>query len=275
VGALKRALALAGILGGLSLSSAARASRSCTEVSDIVGHQKCAHYGSTWSTEDSFPLTLGVNASYLSIAPQGRTFKGGMKVGTRVTPVEYDGSALGKTSVGSGGFGLRVTGFLLPFFYVGVEYGITLGRTQPGSLISDGASFARAAELVDTTALFGGAVFGLRLPLGRVSARGDLLLGGYGLDLSQSVTKGALTNASVPMSTSAPLFEPRVAVDLWATPWVTLSGSYGRNLVDHGTQSLAGIRPDSSWSHGEATCLPAPRKGLGCRSFVTATITST
>jgi hypothetical protein len=28
------------------------------------------------------------------------------------------------------------------------------------------------------------------------------------------------------------------------------------------TQSLAGIRPDSSLSHGEATCLPAPRKGL-------------
>ena len=31
-------------------------------------------------------------------------------------------------------------------------------------------------------------------------------------------------------------------------------------LFEH--QSLAGIRPDSSLSHGEATCLPAPRKGL-------------
>ena len=29
-----------------------------------------------------------------------------------------------------------------------------------------------------------------------------------------------------------------------------------------GAQSLVGIRPDSSLSHGEATCLPAPRKGL-------------
>ena len=29
-----------------------------------------------------------------------------------------------------------------------------------------------------------------------------------------------------------------------------------------GGQSLAGIRPDSSWSHGEAACLPGPRKQL-------------
>jgi hypothetical protein len=35
-----------------------------------------------------------------------------------------------------------------------------------------------------------------------------------------------------------------------------------RSLVAPGRQSLAGIRPDSSWSHGEATCLPAPRKQL-------------
>ena len=236
---MRPTLALAVVLGGLSLSSAARASHSCIEVSDIVGYQRCSHYGSTWATEDSPPLTLGVNASYLAIDPRGRSYKGVMKVGTRTTPIEYDGSALGKSSVGSGGVGLRITGFLLPFFYAGIEYGITLGRTQPGSFISDGASFQRGGALIDTTVLFGGALFGLRLPLGRVSVRGDLFLGGYGLSLVQAVTKGALMNAKVSMSASAPLVEPRVSVDLWATPWVTLSGSYGRNLVDGGTQAGA------------------------------------
>ena len=233
---MKRALAPAVILAGLSLSPAAHARHTCAEVSDIVGRQKCSRYGSTWSTEESFPIAVGLNASYLSFATEGRTFKGGIKVGSKVTPLQYDGSALGKSGLGSGGIGVRITVFPHPVVYLGLEYGITLGRNQPMSFSADGATYQATSKLVDTTGLSAGGLVGLRLPLGPVSVRGELFVGGYGVNLYQSVVTGALSNASVAMAAGVPVVEPRVAVDLWTTPWLTLSGSYGRNVLDRGSQ---------------------------------------
>lgn len=236
---MRRALAGAVILAGLALSPAALASRTCHEVSDIVGHQKCTRYGHAWSTEDNYPITLGFGARYLSFAPEGTTFKGALKRDGKVTNVAYDSSALGTAPLGGGGFGLRITGFVLPFIYAGIEYGITLGHNERAGFSAGGATFEPTGKLVDTFGFGGGGLVGLRLPLGPISVRGEVLFGGYTLSLMQSVVKGTLESNSVPMGASTWAIEPRVAVDLWATPWMTVSGSYGRNVVDHGSQTAA------------------------------------
>lgn len=236
---MKRSLAAAVVLAGLSLAPRAHARHTCTEVSDIVGREKCTHYGSLWSTEDAIPITFGVGARYLAFAPADHIFAGALGKKPNLTSFEYNGSAMGESPLGSGGIGLRGTGFLLPGLYVGLEYGVTLGRNERAAFSAGGASFRSTQKVVDTTTLGGGALVGLRLPLGRLSLRGELFLGGYAMTFFQAVVRGPLENDSVAVGASTWAIEPRAAVDLWATPWLTVSGSYGRNVVDHGSQSAA------------------------------------
>lgn len=236
MGTVKGAVVAAVVLAGLAVAPAAFAAHSCQEVSDIVGHQKCIHYGSLWSTEDAIPITFGIGARYLGFAPTGHVFSGNLGKKPNLTSFEYNGSSLGDAPIGAGGIGFRATGYLLPGVYVGIEYGFAMGRNERASFSAGGASFRSTQKLIDTASFGGGALAGLRLPLGRLSARAEISLGGESVNLFQSVVKGAQASDSVAVAAAAWAIVPRAAVDLWVTPWMTVSGTYGRNLLDHGSQ---------------------------------------
>ncbi len=236
MGTVRGAVVAAVVLAGLSVAPAALASHSCQEVSDIVGRQKCSHYGSLWSTEDAIPITFGVGARYLTFAPAGHVFRGTLGKKPDLTSFEYNGSSLGDVPLGAGGIGFRATGYLLPGLYVGIEYGFAMGRNERASFSAGGASFQSTPKLIDTASFGGGALAGLRLPLGLLSARAEISLGGESVNLFQSVAKGARASDGVDVGAAAWAIVPRAAVDLWVTPWMTVSGTYGRNLLDHGSQ---------------------------------------
>ena len=236
---MKSALVALVVVAGLSLAPAAHARRTCQEVSDIVGRQKCTRYGWRWAIEDTLPITFGVGARYVAFSPVGHIFSGTLDKKLTLARFQYDGSALGESPIRSGGIGFRITGFVLPGLYAGLDYGIELGRNERAAFSAGGASFRSTQKVVDTSTFGGGAIVGLRLPLGRLSLRGELFLGGYAINLYQAVVRGAFENDSVAVGAGTWAVEPRAAVDLWATPWLTVSGTYGRNLVDHGSQAAS------------------------------------
>src|SRR5262249_41290556 len=82
-------LAVAGVL----FARAAEASRSCQEVSDIVGEEVCRRYGSDWSVESRFPFIFRFGLRYTQLSTSGLQFKESFKKGTR--PPGYEGYAYG------------------------------------------------------------------------------------------------------------------------------------------------------------------------------------
>jgi len=67
-----------------------------------------------------------------------------------------------------------------------------------------------------------GASAGLRLPLGPVSLRGEMLVGANWVSLSQYASNATNKLTSTATAITA-LIEPRAAIDLWVTPFATVS----------------------------------------------------
>jgi hypothetical protein len=235
---VRRAIpALAVLLAAATLApSASAGGKKCVEVSDIVGHEKCKRFGDDWSTESRVPFAVGVETMYLAFNPIGHEFlaHAGKSGPTLYT---YDGARLGTSNIGAVGPMIRIAGYIFPSLYLGFEYGIGVGRNEPAALQAGVWSLRPAGGVADTFAMAWTGLAGARLPLGRFSLRGEMVLGGYVVSLRQegSTVVSHDTNWA---SAATWTVEPRVAVDFWATPWFTLGGFYGRNLVDRGTQTF-------------------------------------
>src|SRR5262245_11532444 len=77
-------------------ASRAAHARGCTEVSDIVGEEKCTRYGAEWSIEHRFPLNYSFGTRYAEFSPAGATFIEGYKRRPKGwVPHRFDGAALG------------------------------------------------------------------------------------------------------------------------------------------------------------------------------------
>jgi hypothetical protein len=66
---------------------------------------------------------------------------------------------------------------------------------------------------------------GARVPIGRVSLRGELIAGVHGASL------GGMSSVQAD-SAPLPLVEPRIAADVWLSPWWVLEAFAGTNVID-------------------------------------------
>lgn len=120
------------------------------------------------------------------------------------------------------GFYVDVRMHATPWLYGGLDLRAAWGDAPAATFAFAGGQMATwdSAWLVTMAG-----VAGARIPLGRISLRGEVVAGLHGASLGNSST-------SMTASTVAPLVEPRVAADLWLSPWWALEATAGANALD-------------------------------------------
>ena len=165
------------------------------------------------------PLVLSFGLRSLSYMPSSRDrFDGGAAAGTAY---QFNGDALGDAPVRGYGGEIGADLMLTPFVYVGAS-----GAWGEGAWSA--APFAAGTMMIEPRGTINahmwqtGARAGVRLPLGPITVRAELLGGAQWVSLQQLGTANGQQMACG-ASTVAWLVEPRAAVDLWTTPYTVLS----------------------------------------------------
>jgi hypothetical protein len=172
----------------------------------------------TWSSQLP-PLVLTLSFRSLSYSPSSHdSFDGNVE--TSPLAYKFSGDALGG-AVRAYGFEMGLYWYPTPFTYLGPSLGLGWGKHNGGSFVSDALTIEPRDSINVSVTTFGG-VAGLRLPLGPVSVRAEMLAGGDWISIDQYASNAAnrLTSTA---SAVAPLLEPRAAIDLWVTPFATVS----------------------------------------------------
>ncbi len=205
------------------VAPSAAAGKSCVETSDVIGEQKCSRYGHGWSSEGSLPLTLELGLRRTTFGLPGRDFSARF---TKKGPVAYgfDGGSAG-AEVNTYGFSLRSVGMLGTFAYIGYEQAFVFGHLDGTPFEAGGRSVVAGSGLNAVAASFGVPI-GFRLPLGKVSLRGETFLGLTVLGLTQDVG-GKRANASW----VGGAIESRGYLDFWLANDTTLSLMVGHDLL--------------------------------------------
>ncbi len=210
--------------------------RGCTEVSDIVGYEKCHRFGDGWAVEHRLPIAVALSLPYQTFDPNSTTFdfsKGKHDPDSFSLP----GERLGATSLGGVGFNLRLEAFVWSWIYVGVEWGLAFGHNQVADFSAPvknaPAQFSGSDAAVNTVMFHAGAFAGLRIPLGRISLRLEGLGGANTATVNLHSSQGDyLANAA------RGSLMPRAIVDVWASPNVTMSVFGGFNALDTQERTL-------------------------------------
>ncbi len=136
---------------------------------------------------------------------------------------QFDGKSL--EPIHGNGFFLDVRLHLTPIWYAGVDLRAAWGDAPAATFATRGGTMiAWDSAAILTMA----GVAGARIPLGRVSVRGELVAGVHGAVLGSMIdTRQGLTAES-----DLPLVEPRVAVDVWLHHWWALEAFAGANALD-------------------------------------------
>lgn len=222
---MTRVHAVAAVLLCVAMPSVAAAGKSCVEVSEIVGEQKCSQYGTGWTRERGWALVLDLSLLRTEFGLGGRGFAA--KVGKNgPTLYEFDGARTGDVARTTG-FSLRMLGFL-GAGYVGLEQSVGFGRYDGRSFQAGDYAVSPASGLSVIGATFG-IPLGMRIPLGRVSLRGEML-GGFTLLTLTQEANGARANATW----VGGALEGRGFVDVWLATDTTLSVLVGRDLLGRG-----------------------------------------
>jgi hypothetical protein len=174
-------------------------------------------WNSSWSSQlPPFVATLTLRS--LSFAPSARdSFDG--DVATSPLAYKFSGDALG--NLRTYGVEMGLFWYPTPFTYVGPSLGLGTGTYSGPSFVADSLTIEPRDTLnLSVTTL--GAVGGLRLPLGLVSLRAELLAGGSWISIDQYALNAA-NRLTATATTTSWRIEPRATLDLWATPFATVS----------------------------------------------------
>ena len=120
------------------------------------------------------------------------------------------------------GFFVDVRLHVTPTFYAGVDLRAAWGDA-PASTFAFAGGETMTWDSAWLASMAG--VAGTRIPLGRVSLRGEVVAGVHGATLGSK-------DAGMSASAAAPLLEPRVAADVWLSPWWAFEASAGANVLD-------------------------------------------
>ena len=167
-----------------------------------------------------YPLVLTLGLRSLSYQPSSRDrFDGAVQ--TSPAGYQFSGDSLGDSAVRAYGGEVGLDWAFTSFFYAGAAAAWGEGAWSA-------APFAAGAMTIDPRATVNAHLWltgvrgGVRLPLGPLSVRGEMLGGAEWISLQQYATIGQ-SSMTATASTVTWLLEPRVAVDLWTTPFTAVS----------------------------------------------------
>jgi hypothetical protein len=251
---VKRAFAL--FLAAPLLFSAGRAeARGCRERSKIVGKTRCSRFGDGWDVENKAAFVVGIGPSISSIPLRGVSFDSALaqRTGNGPTLRTY-GSGLGAwTAVGPA---LRLSFFVPRVVYVGAEgsFGGAFARSSDTApTAADGTrplpQYAMHASSGMVASL--GSIVGASIPAWRFDLSAELFSGFRALNPDLAWRSSAAANAAAGGCWDDPKYgvtcpsldtgttvvgrvEPRGGLALRLTPWITLRGLGGYDLVGHG-----------------------------------------
>jgi len=136
----------------------------------------------------------------------------------------FDGKNL--APIRANGFYIDVRLHPASWWYVGVDLAAAWADAPPMQFTT------RGGEMIDWTGAAVATMAGLagvRVPIGRLSLRGELVAGLHG---------GMLHSADVAGEADAALVAPRIAIDAWFQRWWVIEAFAGVNLLDRSEQSF-------------------------------------
>jgi len=172
------------------------------------------------SSGGKLPLVLSVGVRSLSYVPSSHDrFDGSVQSSS--LGYDFTGDQLGSSPLRAYGAEIGADYGLTPLVYVGAAaaWGEGSWSAQP---FDAGSTTVSPRATVNSHMWLTGLRAGVRLPLGPVSLRAEVLGGAQWIDLQQFATSGGM-QMTADASTVAWLVEPRVAADLWVTPYTVLS----------------------------------------------------
>jgi hypothetical protein len=216
-----------------SVLVAPRASASCYEKSDIVGHERCRRFGSEWAFEryPRFVISLEIGDSVFDPGRRTFDFAECKSCGYHSFP----GSALGPGMFEAKGAGLEIDLFLLGPLYLGARLAEQVGTNAIGSVVTDDGVHLAGSSSALTYVSSAQLTLGVRAPLGRVSLRFEGSVGDEFLTLDQTASDG---QEGTSWASPWLLLGARGMVDVWATPGMTVSVYGGTNLLDVSERTL-------------------------------------
>lgn len=212
----------------LLLPREAHAHSTCVEQSDVVGDRLCSRYGDRWSSERTFPLVLGIGMWSGHVVPANRNWSGTIGK-NNPERLKVAGDGLGIRSIDDVGFDLRFHGFINKHFYTGIDWAMSFGNVHPRIAPQQDFVFEEKRSLNWVHARIAGVVGG-RLPLGPFSARLEALVGLQVASVSVLASKNGGDPLNGSFTSVAFLLEPRLAVDVWTSPWSTITAWGGASV---------------------------------------------
>jgi hypothetical protein len=204
---------------------------SCTEVSDVVGYQHCGHFGEGWSGRAGLPALTAELGFFTRQLDSGFGASGVMEHDTG--SFAYDVASVSDRATAAGGT-VRVAMALPVHLYVGAE--LEIGALVAGTAAdvsmsaADGAAPAGPTMSArETLYMGGGAVAGVRGHLGRLALSAEVVGGARDVSLSVKSRHGSCVLSDTHHRTSA-FAEPRLRLDFWLSPWLSVAGFAGSEI---------------------------------------------
>lgn len=215
-----------GSAGGGGAGDDSSTASGCAEVSDVVGHQLCGRFGEGWSERTHLP-TLAVEGGFFT-RQLDAGFAGAGVMQHDTGSFAYRVATEGDRATAAGA-ALRLALALPAPLYVGADL-------ELGGLVSDAGADVEMIGAAGpsmsahrTLYLGAGGVAGLRGQLGRAGLAAEMVAGVRDVSLSVESQHGACITSETHHLTAA-FVEPRVRVDVWLTPWITIAGFAGSDL---------------------------------------------
>jgi hypothetical protein len=208
-----------------------RGYRECVERSHVVGQTRCSGFASDWANGDAPAIAVGVDVRALRLAPSMLVASGSLASqawSLESGPEPWLVSLAPRTRIE-----------LERFAYVGIE-----GRLGVGPSV-DGTRATRTHEVSvepGVSQLLGiGGVVGMQVVLAPIGLRAELFAGADFAGIwARTSYLGVPGHSSVTLTPHA-VIEPRLAVDLWLTPWLSVGVMGGVDVLGPLTSADVGL----------------------------------
>ena len=221
-----------------SSSSDGEAYVGCVETSEVLGRRQCGGFGE-WAMPPVVP------AIAIELGTSVRSFGlGHLRLGGTIDHAEHGSYTYSMVGGGAseaqpmgiaGGLDLRMLGGRR--IYGGVEASIGGISADEGSMqmVSNDAMPGATLEPTVQLHVSGGAVVGARLPLGDFQLAAELMAGTRMVQVSLHSRYGACETTEYERFVT-PVVEPRLRLDYWANPWLTLGAFAGFDVLSKDSQ---------------------------------------
>ena len=181
-----------------------------------------------WYGKHHAPVSVSLSSGFVSDVydPTGHTFE--VKEAGTAAPTLGRFAGTGMPAIRGDGFFLDVRLHATPIWYAALDLRASWADLSTARFAPRGDAMAWDGAMLMTMA----GVVGARLPLGRLSLRGELVAGLHGASLSDS-SNGTTADGGV-----SGLVEPRLALDVWLHHWWVVEAFAGVNALDRSERVL-------------------------------------